>query len=71
MSATVELSDGTTTIEDGNITCNSITTNTFSTDTLQATTLTDGYCNINNGNMTGVSTLSCNSFQATTFLAAN
>ena len=28
MSATVEISDGITTIEDGNITANSITTNT-------------------------------------------
>ena len=33
MSATVELSDGTTEINDGNITCNKITTNTFSTNT--------------------------------------
>ena len=29
MSATVEISDGITTIEDGNITANSITTNNF------------------------------------------
>ena len=31
MSATVEISDGVTTIEDGNITANSITTNNFTT----------------------------------------
>ena len=46
MSATVELSDGVTTIEDGNITANSITTNTFNTNTFEASTLTDGYATI-------------------------
>ena len=72
MSATVELSDGTTEISNGNIiiTCNSLTTNTFSTDAFQAITLTDGYCNINNGNITGVNTLACNTFQVPTFSAA-
>ena len=42
MSATVEISDGVTTIEDGNITANSITTNTYNTNAFQASTLTDG-----------------------------
>ena len=71
MSATVEISDGITTIEDGNITANSITTNTFNTNTFQASTLTDGVCNITNGNITNVNTLSCNSFLTSTFSAAN
>ena len=62
MSATVEISDGITTIEDGNITANSITTNNFTTSNFQASTLTDGYATIQNGNITGVNTLSCNSF---------
>ena len=62
MNATVELSDGITEISDGNITANSITTNTFNTNTFQASTLTDGYATIQNGNITGVNTLSCNSF---------
>jgi len=67
MSATVEISDGITTIEDGNITANSITTNTFNTNTFQASTLTDGYATIQNGNITGVNTLSCNEFITSSF----
>ena len=67
MSATVEISDGITTIEDGNITANSITTNTFNTNSFQASTLTDGYATIQNGNITGVNTLSCNSFLTSSF----
>ena len=71
MSATVEISDGVTTIEDGNITANSITTNNFTTSNFQASTLTDGYAIIQNGNITNVNTLSCNSFITSTFSAAN
>ena len=71
MSATVEISDGITTIEDGNITASSITTNNFTTSNFQASTLTDGYAIIQNGNITNVNTLSCNSFITSTFSAAN
>ena len=71
MSATVELSDGITEISDGNITASSITTNNFTTSNFQASTLTDGYATIQNGNITGVNTLSCNSFITSTFSAAN
>ena len=67
MSATVEISDGITTIEDGNITASSITTDTFNTNSFEASTLTDGYATITNGNITGVNTLSCNEFILSSF----
>ena len=67
MSATVEISDGITTIEDGNITASSITTNNFTTSNFQASTITDGYAIIQNGNITNVNTLSCNEFITSSF----
>ena len=67
MSATVEISDGVTTIEDGNITATSITTNNFTTSNFTASSLSDGVCNITNGNITGVNTLSCNEFVTSSF----
>ena len=67
MSATVELSDGITEISDGNITANSITTNNFTTSNFQASILTDGYATIQNGNITGVNTLSCNELLTSSF----
>ena len=66
MSTTVEISDGTTTISDGDIICNSITTNKLATSNFQAT-LTDGACSIQNRNITGVNTLSWYSFQTSDF----
>ena len=44
MSATVEISDGITTIEDGNIIAKSITTDNFTTNTFTASSLSDGVC---------------------------
>ena len=67
MNATVELSDGVTTIEDGNITASSITTNNFTTNSFTASSLSDGVCNIQNGNITGVNTLSCNELLTSSF----
>ena len=71
MSGIVELTDGTTTITDGAIVCDSLTTNTLNTTNFNATTLSDGYCTINLGNITGVNNLYCSYFSATTFNATN
>ena len=72
MNGLIDINDGAgTDISDGNITCNTLTTKTFQTDTFTATTLSDGICEITNGNITGVNTLTCNTFQCSTFSAAN
>ena len=72
MNGLIDINDGAgTDISDGNITCNTLTTKTFQTDTFTATTLSDGVCQISNGNITGVNTLACNTFQCSTFSAAN
>ena len=72
MNGLIDINDGAgTDISDGNITCNTLTTKTFQTDTFTATTLSDGVCEITNGNITGVNTLTCNTFQCSTFSAAN
>ena len=55
MNGLIDINDGAgTDISDGNITCNTLTTKTFKTDTFTATTLSDGVCQITNGNITGV-----------------
>ena len=72
MNGLIDINDGAgTDISNGNITCNSLTTQTFQTDTFTATTLSDGVCEITNGNITGVNTIACNTFQCSTFSAAN
>ena len=73
MSAIVEISDGTTEISNGNITCDSITantilTNSFSTDSFNATTLTDSIAFICGGNITNLNNFSSNNINSSTQL---